>query len=125
MVNDLSNDLTNESPMEDWLSVELQTRDKTCTLILQGALSGTSLAALEAQIDQLGCTSCNDIVLDVTDLRALDKRGARVLLGLYHYAGAMGGQLRIIGAQGAVAIALRDCLLNTNSSDFDSGGIAD
>jgi anti-anti-sigma factor len=123
-MTELTDDLTSEATIEDWLSVELQTSDRTCTFILRGALSGTSLAALEAQIDQLGSTACNDVVLDVTELKALDKRGARVLLGLYHYAGARGGQMRIIGAQGAVASSLRDCLLNTSVSglQIDSAG---
>jgi anti-anti-sigma factor len=91
----------------DWLRVELRTFGRICRLILSGSLSGTSIAALEAQVDQLGCAPFDAVVIDVRRLTALDAVGARVLFGLYHYVEAKGGQLRIVGATKQVASTLR------------------
>jgi anti-anti-sigma factor len=92
----------------DWLRVELNTSGQTSTLALCGMLCGTSIAALEAQIDQLGCTPCDAVTIDLRQLQALDKSGARMLLGLYHYVTARGGRYRIVGATGQVAQTIRD-----------------
>lgn len=81
---------------------------QSSTLELCGMLCGTSIAALEAQIDQLSCTPCEALTIDVRKLHALDKGGARSLLGLYHYVTARGGRYRIVGATGQVAQAIRD-----------------
>src|ERR1700733_1308076 len=90
-----------------WLRVELRSAGRTCTVVLQGALSDTSIAALEAQVDQLGCIPCDDVVVDASGLTALDAVGANVLLGLYHYVNGRGGTLRITGARGPIASTLR------------------
>jgi anti-anti-sigma regulatory factor len=88
------------------LRAELRSQDRTSTLVLRGTLGTTSIAALEAQVDQLGCIPCDDVVVDVGGLTALDPVGAKVLLGLYHYVGGRGGTLRITGATGAIATIL-------------------
>lgn len=97
--------------MRDWLKVELQSDGATCTLNLIGALSGTSIAALEAQVDQLGATPWKDVIIDVRLLKAIDAVGANVLVGLNHYIIARGGRLTVVGARGDVATTLRGCEL--------------
>lgn len=89
------------------LRVELQSHGRTCTLVLFGVLCATSIAALEAQIDQLGCIPCDDVVVDVRGLRGLDPVGVNVLLGLDHYVAGRGGSLWITGAVGQIATTLR------------------
>ena len=71
-------------------------------------LCGTSIAALQAQVDQLGSTPCETVNVDLRRLQALDTGGARLLLGLYHYVTARGGRYRIVGATGQVARTIRD-----------------
>ena len=92
----------------DWVSVELKISGQTSTLALCGMLCGTSVAALEAQIDQLGCSPCEAVTVDLRGLHALDKTGARMLLGLYHYVTSRGGHYKIVGATGQVAQTIRD-----------------
>ena len=108
-------DLRNESAQtvaspEDWLRVELRVSGEVCTLVLSGVLSGTSIAALEAQVDQLSCTACGDVVLDVRRLKELDRTGASALSGLYHYVKARGGRYRIVGATDQVARMISECI---------------
>jgi len=91
----------------DWLRVELRTFGRVCRLVLSGALSGTSIAALEAQVDQLGCTPFEKVVVDVSKLTSMDPVGARVLFGLYHYVEAKGGKLKIVGASKQIESTLR------------------
>jgi anti-anti-sigma factor len=98
--------------LTEWLRVELETNVNSSTMAISGVLSGTSIAALEAQIDQLGSTPCEDVVLDLRHLRALDRRGAMALVGLYHYVKARGGQLRILGARPRIAGALLQVVLH-------------
>ena len=81
----------------DWLRVELRSQGSTCKLILSGELCGTSIAALEAQVDQLGSIPFETLVIDVRRLTDLDAAGASVLLGLYYYAAAKGARLEMIG----------------------------
>lgn len=90
----------------DWFQVELRSDETSCTLILSGALCGTSIAALEAQVDQLGATPCDQVVVDVSGLTEVDSVGASVLLGLSHYVAARGGELKIVGATGRVGSTL-------------------
>ena len=84
-------------PIDDWLRVELRVHGSTCKLILSGALCGTSITALEAQVDQLGSIRFEALVIDVRRLTELDAVGASVLLGLYHYAAAKGARLEMVG----------------------------
>jgi anti-anti-sigma factor len=113
---------TSDSPVPEddaapWLGVELHSHGRTCTLTLRGELRATSLAALEAQVDQLGCVPCDDVVVDVHQLAALDSVGANVLLGLHHYVDGRGGHLRIIGATAAIASALHQYALEYSEAD--------
>lgn len=108
------NEIDNQLGTETWLSVELSSSGDTCILTLDGYLTGTSIAALQAQIDQIGCTNCRDIVLDVSRLLGIDHRGEGLLYGLYHYATARGGELRFVGASGQLAVAIHDCLLRNS-----------
>jgi anti-anti-sigma regulatory factor len=85
------------------LAVELLSSGTTGTLILSGVLGATSIAALEAQVDQLGCLPCRQVVLDMRAVTALEAIGANVILGLYHYVVARGGELRAIVPPGPVA----------------------
>ncbi len=90
------------------LTVEFASTASLCVLTLTGELNGTSIAALEVQIDQIGCSQCSGVVLDVSALRTLDPVGTRVLVGLDHYVTALGARLAITGAWGQVAEALAD-----------------
>lgn len=71
------------------LTVEFSREGSLCVLTMSGELNGTSMPALEVQIDQIGCSGCEDVVLDVTGLRALDRVARRVLVGLDHYVRAI------------------------------------
>lgn len=97
--------------VRDWLKVELQSAGATCTLKLVGALSGTSIAALEAQLDQVSSSPWKDVIIDVRELKTIDATGANMLIGLNHYVDARGGRLTVTGARGEVAAALRECEL--------------
>lgn len=103
--------------LESWLRIELESQGRTCTVVLHGALSDTSIAALQAQVDQLGCLPCDDVVVDASGLTALDAVGANVLLGLYHYVNGRGGTLRITGARGTIATALRQYAVEYAETD--------
>ena len=89
------------------LRVDLDVRGPTCRLTLHGELGGTSLAALEAQVDQLGCTPCEMVVIDMRHVTHLDEIGAKVLLGLYYYVLGRGGELRVTAPTDDVAETLR------------------
>jgi anti-anti-sigma factor len=88
------------------LAVELESADRSCRLVLRGTLCDTSIAALEAQFDQLGCLPCDEVIVDMQHLTSLDPIGANVLVGLYHYVIGRGGQLRVISARGNVSAVL-------------------
>jgi anti-anti-sigma factor len=94
-------------PSEPVLSVELQTTGTACRLVLRGDLCNTSLAALEAQVDQLGAMSCQDVIVDLRSLVRLDAVGANVLLGLYYYVIARGGAFHVTEAPDEVEATLR------------------
>ena len=88
-------------------AVELRSDGDSCRLILTGKLSCTSIAALEVQVDQLGCLPCEEVEIDLTALTEMDEVGVKVLTGLRHYVGGRGGRLRVVGATGQVAAMLR------------------
>lgn len=87
-------------------TVESCSTASLCVLTITGELNRTSIAALEMQIDQIGCSECDDVVLDVAGLRRLDPIGASVLIGMGHYVRALGGRLTVTGASGQVAETL-------------------
>ncbi|MDQ1359819.1 MAG: hypothetical protein QOJ44_196 [Acidimicrobiaceae bacterium] len=88
------------------LTVEFASTASLCVLTLSGELIGSSIAALEVQIDQIGCSECSRVVLDLFALRNVDSVGTRVLAGLDNYVRALGARLAITGATGQVAEAL-------------------
>ena len=88
------------------LQVELQAIGATCRLTLRGTLCQTSVAALQAQVDQLGCLPCHEVLVDLRGLTGLDEVGANLLLGLNHYVIARGGVFRVAGAAPAIADTL-------------------
>jgi anti-anti-sigma regulatory factor len=90
------------------LVVELDTAGSTCRLTLRGVLCSTSLSALEAQVDQLGCIPCEQVVVDMQGLDMLDAVGAKVIIGLYYYVVGKGGQLGVTTSTADVASTLRE-----------------
>jgi anti-anti-sigma regulatory factor len=91
---------------ETVLQVELDAAGASCRLSLRGDLCDISLAALEVQVDQLGCLPCEWVIVDIRQLDRLDPVGAKVLLGLYHYVVGRGGEMRITEANGQVTASL-------------------
>jgi anti-anti-sigma factor len=80
--------------------------ESSCVLTLCGELTGSSIPALEAQIDQIGCAACEHVALDLSGLVAIDSVGVHVLVGLDAYVHGLGARLTMSGARGAVAEAL-------------------
>jgi anti-anti-sigma factor len=103
-----------KTPKRDWLRVELRSDGHSCTIILSGDLCGTSISALETQVDQLGSSPWTDVIIDLRRLATIDGIGANVLVGLNYYIDARGGQMTVVGASAAVAAALRNCHDGTN-----------
>ena len=88
------------------LQVGFSQVESSCVLTLCGELTGSSIPALEAQIDQIGCAACEYVVLDVSSLTAIDSVGMHVLVGLDAYVHGLGARLTVAGARGQVAEAL-------------------
>ncbi len=88
------------------LTVTLAVTGSACVLSLRGALTGSSAAALETQIDQLGSISCQNVVLDLSALDDIDAIGTGILFGLQHYVRGRGGDLTMVGARDTVASAV-------------------
>jgi anti-anti-sigma factor len=88
------------------LMVGFTSAGSSCTLTLIGELNGASLPAFEAQIDQIGGSDCENVVLDVSGLVTIDSVGIRVLTGLEHYVRGLGAHLTVIGARGQAAESL-------------------
>jgi anti-anti-sigma factor len=88
------------------LQVELETTGTICRLTLRGHLCATSLSALEAQVDQLGCVPCERVVVDLRHLDSLDPVGAKVILGLSHYVVGRGGEMWVTPAVQRVTASL-------------------
>jgi anti-anti-sigma regulatory factor len=88
------------------LSVALDGWGASWRLTLCGELCGASLAALETQVDQLGCLPCAHLVVDLRQVTALDEAGANVILGYYYVLGH-GGALEVTASTGPVTDILR------------------
>jgi anti-anti-sigma factor len=106
VVDTIGQDLAEYPAEPSRLSVELRVAGSTCVLKLFGALKGTTAAALEAQIDQLNCTACLDVNVDLAQVTEIDAIGAGVLSGLEYQVRSRGGRLTMIGATARVASAL-------------------
>jgi anti-anti-sigma factor len=100
-----------------WLRVELHGRLDSCTLVLDGELRAMSIAALEAQVDELGRLHCDDVTLDLRGLRGIDAVGANVILGLHHYVEGRGGRFWISGPTEPVAAAFHQFALEYTEAD--------
>lgn len=92
-------------------SVALHVGSNRCRLTLRGVLGASSIAALTAKVDALGCAPCDHVVLDVSELLGIDAVGISVLTGLHHYVRGRGGRLDLFGAHGPVAAALAEAAL--------------
>jgi anti-anti-sigma factor len=88
------------------LEVTLEYSTTSCRLSLRGTLCATTIAALEAQIDELGRSPCHRVVVDMHGLTEMDPVGAKVILGLHHYVVGRGGELRVTGLLGHIATML-------------------
>lgn len=95
------------------LSVELVTDGTECCLRLRGALCGTAIAALSSQIDQLSCTPCNPVVIDLRYLAEIDGEGIEALVGLNRYVEGLGGRLELTGARRQIVRACAVTPLDT------------
>jgi anti-anti-sigma factor len=82
--------------------VELRISDLGSALSIRGALDAGSLPALSAQLDQLQCTPCQEVLLDVAAVTVLDHTGCNAIAGLAHYVSARGGRLIIRCGPGAI-----------------------
>src|SRR5260370_8347020 len=84
--------------------VESKTRivDLDITVVeISGRLNlGNTLMALESSIKRLIDGGVRKLVVDVTELEAIDSSGVGMLIGCYGHMGQLGGRLRIAGAQG-------------------------
>ena len=107
--------LLSHVPGDPRLTVRLETTPGVCRLILSGELCGSSIAALDAQVDQLGATPCDEVIVDISRLDSIDERGAGVLVGLRHYVEARGGTYAIVGASRRVDRVIRDFNRNFGS----------
>jgi len=100
--------VADDADVRPTLQVELITSGGTCALVLCGDLRDTTLMALEAQVDQLGCLPCDEVVVDLRHLSAMDAVGANVILGLSYYVVARGGTFRITDACPEVNVTLQE-----------------
>jgi anti-anti-sigma factor len=98
-------------PLHPVLSVVLHCSESQLVLAATGMLTRDSIAALEAQIDHIGCAEPSAVILDLTDVVRIDATGLNVVLGLVHYVEALGRKVAIAGARGQVAAALADARL--------------
>lgn len=80
------------------LRVATEQTGSRCVLRLHGRLCSDTVATLDAHVDGLWCRWCDEVVVDLEDLRVLDLVGARVVVGLSHYVAGRGGRFRIEGA---------------------------
>lgn len=85
------------------LSVAFRHVGSVCILSVRGALTAETLAVFESQIDRLGRTTCQRVVIDAAGLTEMDDTGVAVLTGLHHYVQARGGRLSVTGAGGGVS----------------------
>jgi len=95
------------APRPRGLTTSLYEAGSVTVLGLAGALETTSLAAVDAQVEQIACTDCRQLVVEASRLTDLDPAGVEVLVDLACAMAARGGQLRVRGATGQVAEILR------------------
>ncbi|HET9075808.1 MAG TPA: STAS domain-containing protein [Acidimicrobiales bacterium] len=69
-----------------------------CVLRLTGRLCADTVRLLDNHVDLLGCRACDEVVMDLSGLEAMDPVGARLIVGFGHYVAARGGRFRLDGA---------------------------
>jgi hypothetical protein len=79
------------------LQVELDVQGSTCLLTLRGVLCGGSLAVLAAQVDQLGCLPCEEVVVDMGQVTGSIRPGPRSFSACTTTSSAGVGALRVTG----------------------------
>lgn len=92
-----------DASSEASLTVTFRHAGSICILSLDGALTAETLGVFECQIDRLGRTPCQRVVIEVGGLTTIDDAGRRVLTGLHHYVQGRGGRLNVTGAAGAIS----------------------
>jgi anti-anti-sigma regulatory factor len=85
------------SPSKARLAVISTVSGPVCTLSLKGWLDTDSVVALETQFEQLASQQFETIVVDVRELRGLDKVGTAALMYIRDQAEERGAELSIIG----------------------------
>jgi len=89
------------------VTTETKTRriepDITVVEIIGRLNLGNLLLTLEGSLRRLVDEGALKLIIDVTDLTYIDSAGVGVLVGCNGYVGQRDGQMRIAGAQGAVA----------------------
>jgi anti-anti-sigma factor len=78
--------------------VRLQLTERDLVLRVRGALVASTMPALSAQFDQLQCTPCDEVVLDLHELRSIDTVGSNAILGITQYMSQRHSTLQIRGA---------------------------
>ena len=74
----------------DRLVLSLREVRGRCALDLRGSLDVESAGGLECMIDQIACSSCRSVDVDVGHLEEVDIAGLRLLKGLSSYVEARG-----------------------------------
>ena len=64
-------------------------------LRVTGTLDAVSVPTLSAQFDQVQCTPCPEILLDLSEIAVLDSVGCNAIAGLCHYISARGDRITI------------------------------
>ena len=81
-MNRTEEDFSIDCRMDPTLTVELSTHEQLCVLRMTGELNHSSVPALQAQMDQIGCSQCYEVLLDLTALRGVDVTGLGALVRL-------------------------------------------
>jgi ABC-type transporter Mla MlaB component len=76
-------------------SVALLNTEHGERLVVAGMLEAASLPAFSAQIDQLMCTPCGAVHLDLSGVTSIDEAGANAVTGLQSYIEGRGGTLLV------------------------------
>jgi anti-anti-sigma regulatory factor len=81
----------------DQLSVWTDQRANHCILRLRGSLGAGTVSLLARHVDLLGCRSCDEVTVDLSELDLLDPVGARLVAGLGHYVAGLGATFSVCG----------------------------
>ncbi|MDE3204849.1 MAG: STAS domain-containing protein [Acidobacteriota bacterium] len=69
-----------------------------CTLRLRGRLDAQTVVLLSRHVDFLGCQWCDEVLIDLEAVTAIDRVGANCLVGIGHYVRGRGGRFRVVAA---------------------------